>query len=159
MNHKILDYISQLGYVNFSAFCKHTNQSALKVRGYINEERNPLGPRGTWRPSATRLADSLACTEDDLWGNLVCHECFSNRPPDPETLLIAYEREQLVKRILEAMTPREQRVIHLRFFDDQTLMEVGEELHITREAVRQSEAKALRKLRQKSRADLLRVFL
>ncbi len=71
-------------------------------------------------------------------------------------------REQ-VDEVLATLTPRERRVIQLRCgLDDgrsRTLKEVGQEFNVTRERIRQIEAKALRKLRHPKRSDKLRVFL
>ena len=65
--------------------------------------------------------------------------------------------------VLDTLTPREEKVLRLRFgLDDghqRTLEEVGREFKVTRERIRQIEAKALRKLRQQSRSKNLRVFL
>ena len=74
---------------------------------------------------------------------------------------------QLLRRellhVLKSLTPREERVITLRFgLEDgraRTLEELGKEFHVTRERVRQIEAKALRKLRHPSRAKRLRDYL
>ena len=71
-------------------------------------------------------------------------------------------REQL-DEVLETLTDRERQVLRLRFgLDDgraRTLEEVGREFHVTRERIRQIEAKALRKLRQPSRSRKLRDYL
>ena len=74
---------------------------------------------------------------------------------------------QLLRRelmsVLKSLTPREERVITLRFgLDDgrpRTLEELGKEFNVTRERIRQIEAKALRKLRHPSRAKRLRDYL
>lgn len=67
-------------------------------------------------------------------------------------------KEQLLA-VIETLTPREQKVIRLRYgLDDghpRTLEEVGREFNVTRERIRQIEAKALRKLRQPSRSKRL----
>lgn len=71
-------------------------------------------------------------------------------------------REQLID-VLDSLTPREQKVLKLRFgLDDgraRTLEEVGKEFEVTRERIRQIEAKALRKLRHPSRSKKLKDFL
>lgn len=71
-------------------------------------------------------------------------------------------REQLVA-ILSSLTDREEQVIRMRFgFDDgkeHTLEEVGQKFNVTRERIRQIEAKALRKLRHPSRTKLLKGYL
>jgi len=68
-----------------------------------------------------------------------------------------------MRRILLELTPREAKVLRMRFGidmnTDHTLEEVGKQFDVTRERIRQIEAKALRKLRQPRRADQLRSFL
>ena len=71
-------------------------------------------------------------------------------------------REQLME-VLDTLTPREEKVLRLRFgLEDgrsRTLEEVGKEFNVTRERIRQIEAKALRKLRHPSRSKKLRDFI
>ena len=71
-------------------------------------------------------------------------------------------KEQLAD-VLKTLTPREEKVLRLRFgLEDgrpRTLEEVGKEFNVTRERIRQIEAKALRKLRHPSRSKKLRDFL
>jgi RNA polymerase primary sigma factor len=70
---------------------------------------------------------------------------------------------EATKLILEGLTPREAKVLRMRFGidmnTDHTLEEVGKQFDVTRERIRQIEAKALRKLRQPSRAEQLKSFL
>jgi len=65
--------------------------------------------------------------------------------------------------VLATLTPRQERVLRLRFGIDEnadhTLEEVGQDFGVTRERIRQVEAKALRKLRHPSRAKRLRPFV
>ncbi|MBR6789567.1 MAG: sigma-70 family RNA polymerase sigma factor, partial [Oscillospiraceae bacterium] len=71
-------------------------------------------------------------------------------------------REQLAS-VLKTLTPREEKVLSLRFGlvdgKSRTLEEVGKEFNVTRERIRQIEAKALRKLRHPSRSKKLKDFL
>jgi len=70
--------------------------------------------------------------------------------------------KETTKRILSGLTPREAKVLRMRFGidmnTDHTLEEVGKQFDVTRERIRQIEAKALRKLRQPSRAEQLKTF-
>ena len=81
-------------------------------------------------------------------------------PADAATFTML--REQLID-VLDTLTPREEKVLRLRFgLDDgraRTLEEVGKEFDVTRERIRQIEAKALRKLRHPSRSKKLKDFL
>jgi RNA polymerase primary sigma factor len=69
----------------------------------------------------------------------------------------------VVKEVLDSLTPREAKVLRMRFgiemSTDHTLEEVGKQFDVTRERIRQIEAKALRKLRHPTRADKLKSFL
>jgi RNA polymerase primary sigma factor len=81
-------------------------------------------------------------------------------PADAATFTML--KEQLIE-VLDSLTPREQKVLKLRFgLEDgraRTLEEVGKEFDVTRERIRQIEAKALRKLRHPSRSKKLKDFL
>jgi RNA polymerase primary sigma factor len=65
--------------------------------------------------------------------------------------------------VLASLTPREERIVRMRFGlgmnSDHTLEEVGQQFSLTRERIRQIEAKALRKLKHPSRSRILRSFL
>lgn len=97
--------------------------------------------------------------EDSHLGDFIQDET-SPAPADSATYMLL--REQL-KTVLDTLTTREARVLKLRFgLDDgkmRTLEEVGSEFGVTRERIRQIEAKALRKLRHPSRSKKLRDYL
>jgi RNA polymerase primary sigma factor len=69
----------------------------------------------------------------------------------------------ITSRVLASLTPREERVVRMRFGfgigNDHTLEQVGQQFSVTRERIRQIEAKALRKLKHPSRSIMLRSFL
>ena len=79
-----------------------------------------------------------------------------------DTVAFTMLKEQLIS-VLDTLTPREEKVLRLRYgIDDgrpRTLEEVGKEFNVTRERIRQIEAKALRKLRHPSRSKRLKDFL
>ncbi len=97
--------------------------------------------------------------EDSHLGDFIQDE---NVPVPAEAAAFALLKEQLVE-VLGTLTEREQKVLRLRFgLDDgraRTLEEVGKEFNVTRERIRQIEAKALRKLRHPSRSRKLKDFL
>jgi RNA polymerase primary sigma factor len=87
---------------------------------------------------------------------------------DPNAILpvdaaIQSNMREITTRVLASLTPREERVLRMRFGlgmnKDHTLEEVGLQFSVTRERIRQIEAKALRKLRHPSRSRMLRSFL
>jgi RNA polymerase primary sigma factor len=87
---------------------------------------------------------------------------------DPNTILpidaaIQTNLRDITSRVLASLTPREERVVRMRFgigiSSDHTLEQVGQQFSVTRERIRQIEAKALRKLKHPDRSGLLRSFL
>jgi RNA polymerase primary sigma factor len=81
----------------------------------------------------------------------------------PIDAVIQSNLRETTTRMLASLTPREERVVRMRFGlgmnSDHTLEEVGQQFSVTRERIRQIEAKALRKLKHPSRSRILRTFL
>ena len=122
--------------------------SAEKVREIMKIAQDPVS-----------LETPIGEEEDSHLGDFIQDE-DTPAPADAATQTILRE---VIERELHTLTPREERVIKLRFgLSDgrtRTLEEVGKEFDITRERIRQIEAKALRKLRHPSRARHLKGFL
>lgn len=82
---------------------------------------------------------------------------------DPEKALIAQELARVVQEMLDSLTPREAKVLRLRYgvdvSCDHTLEEIGQLFDVTRERIRQIEAKALRKLKHPTRHAQLYQFI
>ena len=80
----------------------------------------------------------------------------------PSDAVVNHALSEQTEKVLATLTPREERVLRLRFgigeSTDHTLEEVGRDFEVTRERIRQIEAQALRKLRHPSRAKKLRAF-
>ena len=80
----------------------------------------------------------------------------------PQDSVILHDLIEQLNRTLSTLTPKEERVIRMRFGIgekcDHTLEEVGQVFEVTRERIRQIEAKALRKLRHPTRARRLKCF-
>jgi len=81
----------------------------------------------------------------------------------PSESVMTNSLQDSTRKVLATLTPREERVLRMRFgigeHSDHTLEEVGQDFEVTRERIRQIEAKALRKLRHPSRSKRLRSFL
>ena len=81
----------------------------------------------------------------------------------PSSAVVNTNLQEQTRKVLETLTPREEKVLRMRFGigekSDHTLEEVGQNFDVTRERIRQIEAKALRKLRHPSRSKKLRGFV
>ncbi|MCB0309295.1 MAG: RNA polymerase sigma factor RpoD [Bdellovibrionales bacterium] len=81
---------------------------------------------------------------------------------NPQEAVVNKSLEEQIRKVLATLTPREEKVLRMRFGigekSDHTLEEVGQDFDVTRERIRQIEAKALRKLRHPSRAKKLKSF-
>ena len=122
--------------------------SAEKVREIMKIAQDPVS-----------LETPIGEEEDSHLGDFIPDE----DTPTPSEAAASTILREVIERELHTLTPREEHVIKLRFglYDgrSRTLEEVGKEFDITRERIRQIEAKALRKLRHPSRARHLRGFL
>lgn len=96
---------------------------------------------------------------DSFLGDFISDELSEN----PETAVEESALQHDLHRALESLTDRERKVIELRFGladgRERTLEEVGTEFNVTRERIRQIEAKALRKLRHPTRSRILREYI
>ena len=83
--------------------------------------------------------------------------------PLPADVATAESLKAVVEQVLAGLSPREAKVLRMRFGigmnTDHTLEEVGRQFDVTRERIRQIEAKALRKLRHPSRSEPLKSFI
>ena len=122
--------------------------NAEKVREIMKIAQDPVS-----------LETPIGEEEDSHLGDFIPDD---DSPAPADAASYALLREQLCE-VLHTLTPREEHVLKLRFgLDDgrsRTLEEVGKEFNITRERIRQIEAKALRKLRHPSRSKRLRDYL
>ena len=124
------------------------NMPVDKVREILKIAQEPVS-----------LETPIGEEEDSHLGDFIPDEAASE-PSEAASFTLL--KEQLVD-VLGTLTPREEKVLKLRFgIEDgrtRTLEEVGKEFNVTRERIRQIEAKALRKLRHPSRSKKLRDFL
>jgi DNA-binding CsgD family transcriptional regulator len=122
-------------------------------------------PYGTFSGASQELIKAyyyFGYKEDSMWPELPC-------PPqedlyiDPEEELSKKELAEHAKEMLETLTPREAKVLRMRcgieLECDYTLEEVGRTFDVTRERIRQIEAKALRKMKHPDRSAVLRMYV
>ena len=124
------------------------NMPTDKVREIMRVAQEPVS-----------LETPIGEEEDSHLGDFIPDE---DAPAPQDAASHTLLKEQLAE-VLATLTPREEQVLKLRFGlkdgRSRTLEEVGEEFHVTRERIRQIEAKALRKLRHPSRSKKLKDFL
>ncbi len=127
---------------------KEMEMSVAKVREIMKISQEPVS-----------LETPIGEEEDSHLGDFIPDEDI---PVPAEAAAFTLLKEQLIE-VLDTLTEREQKVLRLRFgLDDgraRTLEEVGKEFNVTRERIRQIEAKALRKLRHPSRSKKLKDYL
>lgn len=127
---------------------KEMNMPVEKVREIMKISQEPVS-----------LETPIGEEEDSHLGDFIPDD---DAPAPSEAAAFTLLKEQLVD-VLDTLTPREEKVLRLRFgLDDgraRTLEEVGKEFNVTRERIRQIEAKALRKLRHPSRSKKLKDYL
>ncbi|MBC2397389.1 RNA polymerase sigma factor RpoD [Clostridium tetanomorphum] len=127
---------------------KHMEMPVDKVREIMKIAQEPVS-----------LETPIGEEEDSHLGDFIPDD---DAPAPAEAAAFTMLKEQLIN-VLDTLTPREEKVLRLRFgLDDgraRTLEEVGKEFNVTRERIRQIEAKALRKLRHPSRSKKLKDYL
>jgi len=127
---------------------KEMGISEEKVREIIKIAQEPVS-----------LETPIGEEEDSHLGDFIADD----EAPAPENIASTSMLQSHLEEVLRTLTPREEKVLRLRFgLDDgktRTLEDVGKEFNVTRERIRQIEAKALRKLRHPSRSKRLKDFL
>ncbi|HEY2528892.1 MAG TPA: RNA polymerase sigma factor RpoD [Xanthobacteraceae bacterium] len=105
------------------------------------------------------LESPIGDEEDSHLGDLI----EDKNAVQPIDAMIQSNLRETTTRVLASLTPREERIVRMRFGlgmnSDHTLEEVGQQFSVTRERIRQIEAKAIRKLKHPSRSVVLRSFL
>ena len=119
-----------------------------KVRKILKIAREPIS-----------LETPIGEEEDSHLGDFI----EDKKAISPLDAAVRYDLQRQINSSLETLTPREEKVLRKRFgigeSTDHTLEEVGQDFEVTRERIRQIEAKALRKLRHPSRSKKLRSFV
>jgi RNA polymerase primary sigma factor len=119
-----------------------------KVRRVLKLTREPLS-----------IETPIGDEEDGRLGDLI----EDKNAIQPIDAAIQSDLRETTTRVLASLTPREERLLRMRFGigmnTENTLEEVGQQFSLTRERIRQIEAKALRKLKHPNRSKVLRSFL
>ena len=136
---------------------------AKSNRPYGKINKGQTIPYGTMVGTSEELRQTYyyyGYKEDSMLPEFPCLPYEEEPIIDPEEELHKIELAEHVKELLDTLTPRESKVLRMRFgieLDaDHTLEEVGKALYVTKERIRQIEAKALRKMKRPERSEILR---
>jgi RNA polymerase sigma factor (sigma-70 family) len=180
-NNLLLSAIESQGYVSVAEFERACELGSGSINNLVAMREAPILQSGEFSQKAKLVMEVLGAAPTDLWteqqltiklktnsgeraidANLVQHlleqKNRNDYLPSPEDLLLAAETSAIVNEVLGTLNPREKEVLHERFSNDSTLDEVGKIHGVHKERVRQIEATALRKLRDRKRASILKEF-
>jgi len=139
-----------------------------RLEGNIKRLKAAPSPSLPTRAKIARLESEIQQYQkmlaEDLWDlePVSCYYDCPPSPPTPEDYLIAAEAKDAVRRALSMLTPREEKILRMRFGIDEKfdhlLEEIGRDFEVTRSRINMIEHKALRKLRHPSRLKYLKSF-
>ncbi|MBK8467638.1 MAG: RNA polymerase subunit sigma-70 [Chloracidobacterium sp.] len=179
-NNRLLKAIEESGGTPGQKWCDANYLSYTKVNELINMTRSPITSYGALSPIATQLCDLLNKVPEDLWSAEQLHPLEKNfaememsheqlaalLPSEQQSYeldISEFENKQVAQQLLdvctEALTPRERQVLHYRFTEDMSHVEIGKILGVCRDRIIQIEAKVLRKLRSGTRLKKLSPLL
>jgi RNA polymerase sigma factor (sigma-70 family) len=172
-NNLILRQMKKLGIKSQSELARLAGLTPTAVGLLVGMKRRPLHAlSGEWLDSAFALSAALHMEPEELWTEkqrgmaLASNSREVSMSEDAVMQLASGDRlehnviaSKLVANALTTLRPREQDIIHRRFFEGETLEEIGNQQGVTKEVIRQLEAKALRKLKHPSRSRPLRQLI
>lgn len=167
-NALILRRMKALGIKNQVELAKLAGLGIMTVNTMITLKKAPKNKiTGDWTDAAFALSSALQVEPEDLWTERQqtmalkrnSYEVDMNEEEvqrlstdgGVERLVLEGEQRKVLTKQLSTLAPREEYVVRRRFFGDDQLEEIAEDMGVTRERVRQIEGKALRKLRHPSR--------
>jgi RNA polymerase sigma factor (sigma-70 family) len=175
-NARILNALAKVDEKAGGKLAKKLGVPYAQMLDLINLKIEPVDKHGDWLPSVLKLAELTNTMPVELFSDAQYYPLDVNvaqfemgqeevmqllndtHVPDPSEAIEYKEMQQGIEDVLDSLTPREAEVLRLRFgigYNEHTMEEVGQVYGVSRERVRQLEAKALRKLRHPSRADIL----
>lgn len=188
-NNLILNAIENAGYKSVSEFCRAVGLPKTALTELIAMRKPPLNQSGEFSENAKALMEELCALPTDLWTteqltlklkrNTAQRDVSSEgmraalgmhaeemlelmKPDDPDEAVLKQEMVSVVEEQLESLSPRQALILRMRYgigCEEHTFEEIGDKFELTRERVRQIEAKALRLLKHPSRSDELRQLL
>jgi len=182
-NNKLLEQIEKAGFESLADFSRKTGISQGLIGDYVNMRESALANNGQYRSTVLKISEALKCMPEDLFPaaqmtqkletnkqHFTANESelfdltssLRSAAMSPERRLIHEDANRVVKQVLLTLTPREQRILDLRFGltsgEEQTLDQVADQFGVGRERVRQMQAKAMRKMKHPKRSRELREY-
>ena len=188
-NNLLLSAIEDAGYKVQAEFARACGLTPQEVNSLVAMRVAPISSDGSFIPAAKTIMETLGACPTDLWTeeqltmelrkNTVEKELSKEAVIQalqwsgasnleivaPESDLEHQQKKQVIENVLDSLTPRESKVLKLRFGisnvdnDGETLEKIGSMFKLTKDRIRQIEAKALRKLRHPSRSNVLLEFI
>tara|TARA_R110000868_G_scaffold40260_3_gene139134 strand:+ start:573 stop:1130 length:558 start_codon:yes stop_codon:yes gene_type:complete len=165
-NHLLLSAIEGSMCKTIAGVAENGGPSIAVTYAFVNIKRTPQDKFGNWDNYALRICDTIGVLPDEVFTEAHYEILKTNRAQfvsnmqdisrlieskDPCELLENKQKDALMWSALDGLNPREKQVLQFRNIDDLTLDEVAERLDLSKERVRQIEAKAIRKLRHPSK--------
>jgi RNA polymerase sigma factor (sigma-70 family) len=173
-NNWLMKKIKDAGYENIAQLSKAHNLNPSEIGEYANFKKTPLNDKGEWRKSFLKLSEILKCMPEDICppqhlenglknNNILfeanAQEILTLTSGNTYTAIPAIEKiieEEDINQInqsLDYLTPKEKKIIEMRFAlgeepDEKTYEDIGKIYNLSRERIRQIEIKAIRKLRR-----------
>lgn len=177
-NGPMLRAMRAAGFETAKALSDASGVQQTTIGSFLSLKLAPVAESGNWRDPVIKLSETLKTLPEDLFppqhlrnalkrnradidmsaADVAAVIEWHHDPATPEDELIAADKAKVLSECLSSLAPRDERVLRQRFGLDceaKGLAEVGEEMGIGKERVRQIEARALRLLRHQSRAEKL----
>ena len=176
-NNLLIQAIENAGYKTQSEFARAIDCGTSYINMLCGLRVSPINQEGEFTKVANQVMEALGACPTDLWteeqltmslkkssswsvmGREELNELMNGAPKSLLESVAGQELKKTMDEVRKTLTYKEQQLIGMRFDDDKSLEQIGKELGITKERVRQMEAKALRKLRYPSRSDKLKDFV
>jgi len=150
MNTRFRALVKRSPYRTFKALARDAGVSLTTMQNILTGRVGPIDNDGSIRDFVHRLAECLNCLPEQMFAP----ECFE-QPAEaetvdevtPEVVASVQQARDTVASLFRYLTPREERIIRMRFVQECTLEDVATAFGVTRERVRTIEAKALHKMR------------
>ena len=164
--------ISEAGFESVAALSRFSGINQTSIGALLNFKKSPRCKDGKWRKQVLCISEALCRDPSSLFPEYLNHEIPSNRMDafveraqlngtiakqlGPADACEDDDMNSVINEVLGTLTNRERYIMKERVWGGKSLVEIGDKMGLTREGVRQIEAKAMRKLRHPARAKKLK---